>query len=263
VPLRNLEERGRTLLSQGLKASANKNFDESNSFLDKAMDIFKYAFGEEYPVIYDIFLSKAKNFTQLSRFEEADQNFHNAIEISNKFRSNRTELLKVHIDKAWSLVQREHYDQAQYYYNKGFEIAEDGSNKYHTLLMRMLDDIAEMHHRKGELDQALEYHFRALAQVDNLSREHQPIKARILTHIAIVFEELGDNEESKIYLKMAKELFDKSTPTEEEPELAFCYSALAYSSPIKQSVGHALTLMRKTTDIGPTTSTNEKTDSKI
>mgnify|MGYP002623640404 CR=1 FL=1 len=226
IPLRRIEERGRTYLNQAKELSSHKSFEESNGLLDRAMDAFKSTFGEEYPEIYDVYKNKAKNFFRLKSWDQGIEWYQKAVEHSYKKLDNRSALLEYFIDRAWAHVERKEFDKAESFYKKIFDLIHNEEAKYHTQVLTALDDMAHMYHMKGDLNMALNYHYEALKRVDNLKVSDQPYKAKILTHIAQIHTELGDSGEALRCAKTALELYEKSAAIDDPAELSWCYNTI-------------------------------------
>ena len=127
-PLKMLEEEARSILNQAIEASAKRRYEESNSFLDKALDIFQNTFGEEYPELYNIFLTKGQNYAQMKDYKAADQCFSKAKELTSKFNSNSFEVLKLYTDLAWLHTLREEFGKAEECYMKCVDMIHQGKD---------------------------------------------------------------------------------------------------------------------------------------
>jgi len=250
IPIRRIEEQGRTFYEKAKELSKHKDYQESNNFIDKALDIYYGIFTEEYPELFNIFIAKGKNYLGLKDFDKSLECYHKAVSIINGWRKdNRLEVLTAFQEMAKASVAKNDYEHAHQYYDKCLELIATDADRYHDIYIDILDDLAHMFQVKGDPKLSLDYHYKALACIDNYYVGDQPRKARILTHIAELWRDLGEPAESLRCATVAKELFEKSPASHDPPELSWCYNTIGWALLDQGKYDEALNHFKKSVDI--------------
>lgn len=249
IPLRRIEEQGRTFMNEGFQLSKHKSYRESNSYIDKALDIFEGTFGEEYSELYELFRTKAMNFLAMKKYDEVFEWYQKALRQAHKNPDNRFQILTAYRDLAKVHIEKGQFDQAEWYYNKCFDVIHTEIEKYHSQLTNVLSEMGDMYVKKGDLKLALQRYYEAMGDIDNMSVKDQPIKAKILTRIAEVQRKLGDHEDSLRCARLAQELFEKSSACDDPPELASCYNLLGWDLYDEGNYSEALKFFKKAIQI--------------
>lgn len=152
-------------------------------------------------------------------FEQAEQNYHEALSLIDKTKSGG-KLLCEGLDHYADLLQAERkFDEAQPVYTECIAVCEKTHGKDHPDVAERLSDFAVLCRRTGRAEQAKGYLQRALAIQEKSMGVDSPLYLETVNRLTAVLRELGDFQEAdQLYANLIDRLRKKVGP--DHPYLA-------------------------------------------
>ena len=175
----------------------------------------------------DSALARAERFSNKAAFDSALTNYEiaSAIYLAAAQKAGKTEIwenyLKSENGRSNVLYQQSKYKEALQSSEKILEIGIAKLGRLHAGVARCQNIIGNTHHRLGQYDLALEYHFESLRTRRQLYGENHAAVAASLSNIGIVHQTRGNYVEALNYQLQAFEIQKK---VNNNPGLAIAYT---------------------------------------
>ncbi|UJR09936.1 hypothetical protein I4U23_014158 [Adineta vaga] len=172
---------------------------DTNHF-DKALALYMKAYTYVNSIAQRIELLSARGYILLKKaqYEDARNVYTQALDL---LRPNDESQIKAEILNALGLIDKKcsNYDSAIVTYNKALAIVHSHSQLWSDIT----SNLADIHRKKGDYDEARELYLKSLKQAEALHGQNHPTIADIMNNLAVLLKKEGKYNEALDYLKQA------------------------------------------------------------